>query len=104
MNGSTVWVFDPAANFSTRLLPKSTKYTLPALSTASRAGWLRPVNASTLCPGVGPFDDRVTKYAAVPMAATVTAIIAAMTTIRRRPRGGPAAVVAASMRGGAGGY
>ena len=34
MNGSTVWVLDPAANFTT-LLPPSTTYTAPALSTGT---------------------------------------------------------------------
>ena len=38
VNGSTVWSFDPAANFSTRSFPVSVRYTLPAASTATLLG------------------------------------------------------------------
>ena len=49
VNGSTVGVFDPAANFNTRLLTYSVTYTLPAVSTATPAGSVRTVNGSTVC-------------------------------------------------------
>src|SRR6202011_3287900 len=47
------WVAEPAANFTTRLFPESATYTLPAASTASPSGFLRPVNDSTVC---GPYS------------------------------------------------
>ncbi|COX33240.1 Uncharacterised protein [Mycobacterium tuberculosis] len=38
VNGSTVWVLDPAANFTTLLLPRSATYTAPWVSTARPSG------------------------------------------------------------------
>ena len=99
MNASTSWVVEPAANFSTRLLPLSVTYTVPSVPTATPLGSLRPVNGSTVCRGVGvgPFDGVVgpgdavvgavacgdgcvTLHAVMPMAEAVTTMTSAMTT------------------------
>src|ERR1700758_3780931 len=76
VNGRSVWVFDPGANFTTLLLPRSTTNTVPPESTATPSGTGTPLIGST----AGAFDPAASFTTPLLKSVTYTAPVASTAT------------------------